>query len=381
RLLTGQTPPDADVINDDGFPDNPGYVSGTVWKAIEAAMQPRRKDRPQSIADFLKILDRNTDAGTDEDKTTFEDDETHIDDDKTGFEEDSTQYTTRLDVDTTPHDADVILDGKSLGVTPIKGYEVTIGQHELRIEKSGYEPHNTRMTFGSEPVRINETLKKEAAPRPKPSWLKWAVSAAACLLIVVVLIAFLRNDNVEISQATGTIDGYEYVDLGLSVKWATCNVGASSPSDYGNYYAWGEVRTKSEYTYENSTTYEKSMRDISGNSTYDAARYNWGGKWRLPTKAECQELVDNCTWTWASQGGHNGYKVTSKKNGASIFLPAAGYRYGSSLYDAGEYGDYWSSSPLEGNTQRAYYLYFDSGLHDVGWYYRNYGRSVRPVSE
>lgn len=89
RLLTGQTPPDADVINDEGFPSNPGYVSGKVWKAMEAAMQPRRKDRPQSIAEFLKILDGNDNAGTDDDKTTYEDADTHIDDDKAAFEEDS----------------------------------------------------------------------------------------------------------------------------------------------------------------------------------------------------------------------------------------------------------------------------------------------------
>lgn len=87
----------------------------------------RRKDRPQSIAEFLKILDGNDNAGTDDDKTTYEDADTHIDDDKTAFEEDSTQITTRLDVDTTPPDANVILDGKSLGKTPIKGYEVTTG--------------------------------------------------------------------------------------------------------------------------------------------------------------------------------------------------------------------------------------------------------------
>ena len=235
------------------------------------------------------------------------------------------------------------------------------------------------MTFGSEPVKINETLKKEAAPRPKPSWLKWAFSAAAGLLIVVGLIVLLRE--YKISQATGTVDGHEYVDFVLSVKWATCNVGASSPSDYGNYYAWGEVRTKSEYTEDNCATWNKSMGDISGNSTYDAARYNWGGKWRLPTKAECQELVDNCTWTWITQGGHKGYKVTSNKNGASIFLPAAGARHGSSLDQAGESGCYWSSTPFESITQDAYDLTFYSGDRYVAWDYRRRGRSVRPVSE
>ncbi|MGM9768332.1 MAG: DUF1566 domain-containing protein, partial [Candidatus Cryptobacteroides sp.] len=148
-----------------------------------------------------------------------------------------------------------------------------------------------------------------------------------------------------------------------------------------NYYAWGEVQIKSDYTEGNSITYEKSMGDISGNAAYDAARYNWGGKWRLPTKAECQELVENCTWTKCKYGKLTVYKVTSKKNGASIFLPAAGDRYGSSLYGAGEYGDYWSSTPGESTTQRAYYLYFSGGYHFVDWYYRYDGHSVRPVTE
>ncbi|MBE6177172.1 MAG: hypothetical protein E7149_01495 [Rikenellaceae bacterium] len=178
----------------------------------------------------------------------------------------------------------------------------------------------------------------------------------------------------------GTINGHEWVDLGLSVKWATCNVGASSPSEYGNYYAWGETRTKSTYTEKNSVTYKKSMGDIAGSYQYDAARANWGSSWRLPTKAECEELKNNCTWTWTSQGGHNGYKVTGK-NGNSIFLPAAGWRYGSSLSYAGEGGYYWSSSPGESGSQRACSLYFRSGYRRVGWDDRDLGHTVRPVSE
>ncbi len=365
HMVTGMVPPDASAVSDEGI-DLSRFtgLSEPTRHAIEAAMQPRRKDRPQSIAEFLNILDGNDNAGTD--------------DDKTEFEEDSTQFTTRLDVDTTPPDANVILDGKSLGKTPIKGYEVSIGHHELRIEKSGYEPYNTRMTFSSEPVKINETLKKEAAPRPKPSWLRWAVPAVACLLMAAVVFFFLRPKPV---PTTGTHNGHEWVDLGLSVKWASCNVGASKPSDYGNYYAWGEVQTKSEYWDSNCTTWEKSMGDIAGDPAYDAARYNWGGKWRLPTKAEWNELVDNCTWTWTEQGGHKGYRVTSKKNGASIFLPAAGWRYGSSLIDAGERGNYWSSMPYESDAQLAFSLYFSSADHVVGWFIRYDGLSVRPVSE
>ena len=180
---------------------------------------------------------------------------------------------------------------------------------------------------------------------------------------------------------TGSHNGYEWVDLGLSVKWATCNVGASSPSDYGDHYAWGETSTTSSYDADNSNTYRKSMGNIGGNSSYDVARYRWGGSWRLPTKAELEELETKCTWTWTTQGGHNGYKVTGK-NGKSIFLPAAGYRYDTTLKAVGEVGSCWSSTPYESNTISAYYLNFNPYRdYYVDWLYRYFGRSVRPVVE
>ena len=190
----------------------------------------------------------------------------------------------------------------------------------------------------------------------------------------------VKKQSVKVSEPDGFVNDHGYVDLGLSVKWATCNVGASSPSDYGDYYAWGETSTKSSYTEENNNTYGKSMNDIRGNSSYDVARAKWGGSWRLPTEAEFQELLDKCTWTWTTQGGHNGYKVTGK-NGKSIFLPAAGYRYGASPNFVGEYGNYWSSTPHESNTYFAYYLNFYSSGHIVHWGNRCYGLYVRPVVE
>ena len=175
-----------------------------------------------------------------------------------------------------------------------------------------------------------------------------------------------------------TINGHKYVDLGLSVKWATCNIGASKPEDYGDYFAWGEDETKSEYTRDNSATYGRT------NYTFrDAAKKKWGGTWRMPTADEFQELIDNCTWTWRTmQGGHDGYRVTSKKNGNLIFLPAAGYRYGSPLNFAGTYGHYWSSTPYASGSISAYYLNFLSSYHFVYYYFSRYfGGSVRPVSE
>ena len=196
----------------------------------------------------------------------------------------------------------------------------------------------------------------------------------------------------EMQKSTSNMaNGHEYVDLGLpsGLKWATCNVGANKPEDYGDYFAWGELKPKQEYneqTYEHYRSFLGINRkmvflgEISGNTQYDTARVKWGGKWRIPTIEELQELCDKCTWTWMSQNGVEGYKVTGP-NGNSIFLPAAGHRYGSSLDYAGSGGDYWSSTPVDYNNYYACYLYFDSVYHDMDGYSRGNGRSVRPVLE
>ena len=188
---------------------------------------------------------------------------------------------------------------------------------------------------------------------------------------------------------------HEYVDLGLSVKWATCNVGASKPEEYGDYFAWGEVEPKEYYAWssykwcngsENSQTKyctdsyfgtvdNKTQLELSD----DAARANWGGSWRMPTKAEQDELREKCTWIWTTQNGVAGYRVTSKSNGNSIFLPAAGYRYGRSLYSAGSYGYYWSSSLDTDRLDYAYELYIYSDDVSRNYYRRYSGCSVRPV--
>lgn len=173
---------------------------------------------------------------------------------------------------------------------------------------------------------------------------------------------------------------YEAVDLGLSVKWASCNVGANAPEEYGDYFAWGEISPKSSYDNFNSVTYGKAMSDISGNAQYDAARANWGGKWRMPTLAEINELLNNCSWKWTTQNGVNGYRVTGP-NGNSVFVPAAGFRRGTSLNNEGSSGYYWSSTPYESDSLHAYCLFFDSSDYDWGHSSRYNGLCVRPVLE
>lgn len=182
--------------------------------------------------------------------------------------------------------------------------------------------------------------------------------------------------------SSGRTNGHEWIDLGLSVKWASCNVGASTPSDYGNYYAWGETSTKSEFSFSNSKTYNKDINDITGDSSYDAARSIWGSPWRLPTKIELQELVSNCTWTWTTMDGKNGFRVTSKKNGNSIFLPAAGEKgFSSTLLFDGKNGNYWGATSRENDKESAFCLKFSSLKPQIEPRYRNAGFTIRPVAE
>ena len=177
--------------------------------------------------------------------------------------------------------------------------------------------------------------------------------------------------------STGTQNGHDWVDLCLpsGTRWATCNVGASTPTAYGNYYAWGETSTKSAYT-EDNYTYSDNPTTLPSNR--DAATANWGSGWRMPTQTEMNELINNCTVTWTTQNGVNGRLLTGP-NGNSIFLPAAGYRVDSELYGAGSYGYYWSSSLSSGTTDRAWRLYFYSDYYDVYGYYRDCGLTVRAV--
>ena len=198
----------------------------------------------------------------------------------------------------------------------------------------------------------------------------------------------VKECYVFVSKALGL--GNEYVDLGLSVKWATCNVGANSPEGYGDYFAWGEIDPKSAY---NISTYKYSGLSLSILIKYcntdnkkvlepgdDAATMNWGGAWRLPTKEEQDELRSNCIWTWTTQNGVIGYKVIGS-NGNSIFLPAAGYMNEDTPTYAGSYGYYLSSSLCIDSPNYAYFVYFDLGRVLLSRDLRYSGLSVRPVIE
>ena len=261
----------------------------------------------------------------------------------------------KAEITSTPLMSDVFIDGKLIGQTPDLFDRLLVGNHTLVIKKSGYADYESQLSIS-------------------------------------------EGHTAQLSCTLTEGQKYEYVDLGLSVKWATCNVGASSPEEYGDYFAWGETSPKANYSwstykhckgsYDTMTKYctsssygtvdNKTVLDLSD----DAAHVNWGGSWRMPTIAEFRELIDNCTWTWTTMNGVCGYKVVGKKSGYAgdwIFLPAAGYRSGTNLGSVGSGGDYWSSSLDESYSFNARHLSFYSGRSSTYSDYRGSGQSVRPV--
>ena len=197
----------------------------------------------------------------------------------------------------------------------------------------------------------------------------------------------------------GSTNGHEWVYLGLpsGTLWATCNVGASKPEDYGNYYAWGETNTKTAYNWEtykyadgdkdkltkycNSSSYGNNgfTDNLTTLQSGDDPAAAWGSGWHTPDKEQWDELLENTTHQWTTRNGTGGRLFTSKKNGQTLFLPAAGYRYDSSLDYAGSNGYYWSSSLYADYPNYAWYFYFYSVSYYMSSYYRLYGQSVRPV--
>lgn len=192
-----------------------------------------------------------------------------------------------------------------------------------------------------------------------------------------------------------TPDGVVAVDMGLSVKWANMNVGAKKSTGFGSYFAWGETKSKDYYSWNTYawskgesqflTKYSTTDRRTQLASSDDAAHTSWGGKWRMPTVDEYEELInpDNCKWEWMTKEGINGYKVTSKKTGNSIFLPITGFRYYADTQFRGIMGVYWTSTLYTANPNKAWCLEFN--FSNVEVHYGNLssnrfsGRCIRAV--
>ena len=188
----------------------------------------------------------------------------------------------------------------------------------------------------------------------------------------------LIKDDSKVHYFRYDYKGHEYVDLGLpsGTKWATMNVGASSETDYGNYYQYGKGAAQYAAT---SGDRKYSGIEVPLAASADTAVQVWGGSWHMPTRAQMQELTANTTYQWVTiyKGNRiNGVTFTAK-NGAVLFFPAAGYWYDGSKGGVGNYGDYWGSSPND--SSKAYRLYFENGFKVVDSVLRDRGYSVRPV--
>ena len=374
KLVTGVTPPEASDVGNEGLPVLPSDISLAVRGAIEAAMQFRVKDRPQSIEAFLEMIERA--ASKDESG-------------KSGSSDDCPPVLRGTSVAEGVNESPATDDGETI-VENSADTVISNNSRSCHSERSeGSHPTNKEIlpSSGRQNDKIVNGRQNDNANSNKRGW-SWILIFLLLPVGGIGAWQYLEfiDEGTSVGKAPAAQDEQQgistdqKVDLGLSVYWAGWNVGASSPEGYGDYYAWGETNAKSSYTKDNSSTYGKSMGSIAGNSTYDVARAKWGGSWRLPTEDEFQELVDRCTWTWTTYEGVNGYKVTGP-NGNSIFLPAAGWRYGTSLSRKGAGGYYWSATPYEGLTDGAYDLIFDEGGRCTYWDYRDDGRSVRPVSQ
>ena len=230
-------------------------------------------------------------------------------------------------------------------------------------------------------VNVSPTAKKPFYRH----WLTWVITFA--LIVGAVVLLKLGGDKGEEKVAaeevtlpiSGTHEGYDYVDLGLpsGLKWATCNVGADTPKESGDHYAWGETSVQINIAQDSCATYKKNIGDIGGTDR-DVAHVKWGGDWRMPTKDEFEELRNECDWTWTTHNGKKGYMVTGC-NGNSIFLPAdASCSYNGKPY--GSCGKYWTSTPgLSNHHQSAYNFNIESDNIDLGCPVRWVGFLIRPV--
>ena len=490
KLVIGSTPPEASDVNDDGLPALPKEITAPVREAIEAAMQPRRKDRPQSIEEFLcKLKEQrakskaasfdNTSSdrscavqipfaphgsrpasvvkaesldniGSDSSSTlrgevsrsdggetelpkvkaaSFDDDETRV-----GINPPRPSATppfekvgelsrtiiheneeTRVNSSSTLRGEVSRSDGGETELSKVKA--ASFDDDETRVGINPPRPSDTpsfekvgefsrTIINDDEETRINSssTLRGEVSRSDggenELSNVKTKNGKSKFPLIIIILflsvilgvggyLLFSGNKSSgKISGLVGEHVGHEYVDLGLSVKWATCNVGASSPEDYGDYYAWGETEEKDDYSLEAykwcNGSYDTMSKYVDNKTVLapedDVAHVKWGGTWRMPTRVEQDELRKKCTWTWTTQNGVTGYKVTGP-NGNSIFLPVAGYCDGTEVNSRGGHGYYWSSSLVRNYSHYAYSLYFHSGGYNWDFDSLYFGLSVRPVCD
>jgi len=420
KLVSGQTPPSASEVAQNGISEPPKTVSDLIRIAINKAMSVRKQDRPQDINAFLSLFRDSSDviefpSNDASEETVF-----------AGFQKDSKAGRSRW-----PKLTKVFLLVLSIVFMLLMTWAACeyFGNKEKRIETGTItEPETKIMVHAPQSVELSKSFDVVfMIVGPRPTEFQWTPSEGLTLVKgpqkeltdssimysyrlrairpgkVLIGSAVARimgrdysSEPIIVSIFSNTENGHEYVDLGLSVKWATCNIGASSPEECGDFFAWGEKAPKGSYS-ENNYIFALNDKDQSvfhaRFSKYslndgitqlepadDVARAYWGGSWRIPTYRECLELETKCTWTWKSQAGHYGYLVTSKTNGESIFLPAAGLMVLNEQLGLYSSGSYYTSSLNPQNYGEAHVLAFNSDYFSIKFSSRHRGRSIRPVS-
>lgn len=308
KMLTGVRPPEASVILNDGFPAyelQKHHVGDALTACVGKAMAALRKDRPQSVEEFLKELQGNGAKTDNEEGTDYE-----TTSDKKNVTEEDLKY---------PHKSgkksqNILIGGliAFLGCLVVLGFIITLNNNSTTHISSGQLIADTVPVIESV-----EAIEENPTERLKPGY-------------------YLVNN-------------YIVADLGLSVYWSTCNIGAKKPWETGNFYARGEVEIKDSYSEDNYTLWEmesnveypvKSSPEYIDNIKMDVAKQKIGNNWHIPTEDEFKELKDKCKWEWNKNNGVWGYFITGP-NGNVIFLPAAGYKTDNNIHSKGEKGYYW----------------------------------------
>ena len=443
-ILVGDNPPEASVVGEEGLSSKPYNVSSQLWYAVEQAMSFRRKDRPQSITSFLSLLDGEPSASEDVEGTILEGEkkpnapvestklESPISTERHGFPKwlwgvaavfvvGLAMFALFRNPSSSPgggtQRTGIVHSVTEVTEEPVKTEPLVVALESLSLDKESleleegasgnltaeYVPSNVTdksTTWESSDVNVATVSKTGKVTAVKAGNAAIAATCGGKTAYCIVTIkpnpttAIAKTITNSTSSATGKVNGHEWVDLGLSVKWATCNVGATNPTGYGSYFAWGETKSKGKYEFEdcldclNAESYyfdsswgiykEGGKMLITPDSGDDAARANWGGLWRLPTELEIEELCTKCTWRWGTKNGVKGYTVTGP-NSNSIFLPAAGYIYITRLDEVNACGYYWSNTLSQCSGGRG--LMFGNRSHHPQELPRYNGQSVRPVTE
>ena len=319
NLLTGTMPPSPSDILNSNLPEIKG-ISKSLQMAIIGLMQPSIKLRIKTVAELRSVL--STQSGEDK------------------------------------HD-DVTPDSSQIE-TP-----------ETDDPETQFQGKKRKKRTTSKPQKKNDNENRHGNKK-----LRRFTIFGVLGVILIATIIWGANFVLDNFSSHGISTSRE-VDLGLSVNWAGWNVGATSPEEDGDYFAWGETYSKADYSNRTYKYLDKNIGENISGTQYDVAKSKWGNEWRMPTTAEWEELVNRCTWTLTTYNGVNGMKVTGP-NGNSIFLPAAGWR-SDTPGGRGSDGCYWSGSLYESDGSMAWYLTFQSSDSNVLSGYREYGFSVRPV--